>query len=295
MSGTTNFQQFNPAQTNSESDAAYTAEALRSGGIPTGSILPGVTANKLFYQTTTFVAAFGQMMANKGISVSDANFSNLVAALSAIVTSADQSGSIVTVAYGSTVTFAAGTAPAFDLTLTGNVSSAYLTGPVAGQRLLFIVAQDSVGGRSFVWPSNVSSPGTICLQPSSVSVQSFVVRPSGAIVPSSPMYWITSAGAMQPPNFGAVSVSATGTISNAYAEILEKVDATSGAITRTLFSAVGMLGFKVNVKKVDSGGNSVTIATQTGQFIDGSYLNYAITRQYDSLTLVSDGTGWAIV
>ena len=62
MPGTTNFQQFNPTQANAESDAAYTSDALRSGGLTTSCIVPGNLANKLFYQTTTFVAAFAQMI-----------------------------------------------------------------------------------------------------------------------------------------------------------------------------------------------------------------------------------------
>ena len=91
MAGTTNFIQWDPTATNQETDAAYVADAQRSGGAVTGQF-PSATANKLFYQLSTFTTAFAQMMANKGYSTSDANLAALVAVLSNVLTNADLGG-----------------------------------------------------------------------------------------------------------------------------------------------------------------------------------------------------------
>jgi hypothetical protein len=91
MPGTSNFQQWNPTQTNQESDASYTSDTLRSGGLANPSIFPSVTGNKLFYQVSTFVTAFANMLAAKNYSVSDSNLATLQTALANVMTLADMS------------------------------------------------------------------------------------------------------------------------------------------------------------------------------------------------------------
>lgn len=71
-------------------------------------------------------------------------------------------------------------------------------------------------------------------------------------------------------------------------------DATSGAITITLPTAVGFSGKVFNIKKTDSSVNSVTIATTSSQTIDGA-LTAPLISQYQSLTLVSNGTNWSVL
>ena len=91
---TNNFIQWNPNQNNQESDAAYASDTQRVNGAANPSIFSSATANKLFYQNSTMVTALGQMLANKGYSVSDANLANLVTSLSNIETLADFPASI---------------------------------------------------------------------------------------------------------------------------------------------------------------------------------------------------------
>lgn len=93
--GTSNFQIWNPNQTNQENDTAYTSDSLRANGAASGAIFPSPTANKLFYQVSMMVAALGQMMANKGYSVADSNESNLITALSNILTNGDMAGNLI--------------------------------------------------------------------------------------------------------------------------------------------------------------------------------------------------------
>lgn len=71
-------------------------------------------------------------------------------------------------------------------------------------------------------------------------------------------------------------------------------DATSGNVTGTLPTAVGISGRIYNFKKIDSSGNSCILATTSSQTIDGSTTN-TITTQYNSRTLVSDGANWSLI
>ena len=71
-------------------------------------------------------------------------------------------------------------------------------------------------------------------------------------------------------------------------------DATSGAITITLPTAVGNSGEIFNIKKIDSSVNAVTIATTSSQTIDGA-LTQPILTQYQNITVVSNGTNWSIL
>jgi hypothetical protein len=89
MAGTTNAQQWNPTQANQETDAAYTADAQRSGGAVDLTEFPSALANKLFYQVSTYITALGTMLANKGYSNNDANLANLTTVMANLMTSAD--------------------------------------------------------------------------------------------------------------------------------------------------------------------------------------------------------------
>jgi hypothetical protein len=70
------------------------------------------------------------------------------------------------------------------------------------------------------------------------------------------------------------------------------VDATGAPATVNLLAADN--GKQIIIKKTDASGNSVTIDGNGAQTIDGALTN-VLTSQYDSVTLVSDGTAWHIV
>ena len=72
------------------------------------------------------------------------------------------------------------------------------------------------------------------------------------------------------------------------------VDATSGAVTISLFTAVGNLGRQITVKKVDSSGNAVITDPFGSETIDGED-SATISIQFTALTYNSDGTNWGIV
>jgi hypothetical protein len=88
MAGSTNFKVFNPNLTNMMDDNTYNTSGYRLNGAVSG-LAPSNVHNKLYYQVTTMVAAFAQALANKGFTVSDDNFNNLVTVLSNIALKTD--------------------------------------------------------------------------------------------------------------------------------------------------------------------------------------------------------------
>ena len=70
-------------------------------------------------------------------------------------------------------------------------------------------------------------------------------------------------------------------------------NATSGAFTITLPTAIGIAGKEINITKTDSTTNAITINTSLSQTIIGN-LTITITSQYNNVTLISDGANWVI-
>ena len=184
---TTNFQQFNPTQANQESDSAYTADPTRTGGAGVDGIFPSATANKLFYQMSTFITALANALAGKGYTTSDASLSTLQGVLANLITSADINGNLFFVAYAPSVVFNATTSNGFQLTLTGNVTASSITGMAIGQEITIGFLQDGVGGRTFTWPAGITTGGTVDPTPNALSVQRFKKWLDGSIRAITPM------------------------------------------------------------------------------------------------------------
>jgi hypothetical protein len=73
-----------------------------------------------------------------------------------------------------------------------------------------------------------------------------------------------------------------------------RADATGGAFSVTLPTAVGVAGKRYVVKKIDSSGNAVTVATTSAQTIDGA-ASYSLATQYKFVVVESDGANWIVV
>ena len=71
-------------------------------------------------------------------------------------------------------------------------------------------------------------------------------------------------------------------------------DATTGAFTITLPTAVGIAGREYIIKKVDSSANAITVDANASETIDGA-LTQVISDQYTSITIVSNGSNWYII
>jgi hypothetical protein len=92
---------------------------------------------------------------------------------------------------------------------------------------------------------------------------------------------------------GFQTVTGTTTLTATYQTHNVKADATSGAVTVTLFTAVGNSGKVVQIKKIDSTANSITVATSSSQTIDGA-TTLSIVGKNNAYTLISDGSNWQI-
>ena len=98
--------------------------------------------------------------------------------------------------------------------------------------------------------------------------------------------WVTASGPRK-----TESKTADYTITSADDVIL--VDATSGNVTVTLPTAVGLDGRRYHIKKT-TGPNSVIIDGNGAETIDGS-LTAVVTIQYVAITVVSDNANWHII
>jgi len=71
-------------------------------------------------------------------------------------------------------------------------------------------------------------------------------------------------------------------------------DATAGAKTVNLPAAASNTNVKIDVKKLDSSGNAITIDGNASETIDGA-TTITLTTQYESVTLFCDGFNWHII
>ena len=71
-------------------------------------------------------------------------------------------------------------------------------------------------------------------------------------------------------------------------------DGTSGNVTITLPTASSFSGYRFYVKRIDNSGNTVSIARSSSDTIDGQ-TSITIGAQYESYTIVSNGSLWYII
>ena len=71
-------------------------------------------------------------------------------------------------------------------------------------------------------------------------------------------------------------------------------DCTSNAITINLPAASTASGLQYHIKKIDSSSNTVTVDADGTETIDGA-LTQVISAQYESITIVCDGSNWHII
>jgi len=81
---------------------------------------------------------------------------------------------VYTVSYSSTPAFDMNNGLIQKIVLTGNVTSSTISNAVQGQRLTLMISQDGVGGRTFVWPTNIFGEMTIGSGANETSIQTFI-------------------------------------------------------------------------------------------------------------------------
>ena len=106
--------------------------------------------------------------------------------------------------------------------------------------------------------------------------------PGGALLPP-----ITSSGPIIVTDDDNIQHSPT-------TSILILADATAGAITIDLPLAVDMTGKTIDVKKIDSSGNAVTIDGNSAETIDDA-TTAVLATQYDAATIHCDASEWWVL
>jgi hypothetical protein len=88
------------------------------------------------------------------------------------------------------------------------------------------------------------------------------------------------------------SVTATGNVVSG--DYLIIADATAGAITMTLPPAALLSGRIYVFKQINSGANAVIVDPSGAETIDGA-ATYTLSAQWNSVTIMSNGTAWFII
>jgi hypothetical protein len=119
---------------------------------------------------------------------------------------------------------------------------------------------------------------------------------SGQILSYNGSAWVNAAAS----GGSAPSVTAqntTATLSTPSADTLEEVYTvnSTSAVTLNLVSAATVgEGFKYQIKRLGTG--AVTVDPASTEYIDHSgQSTFSIGAQYDSITLISDGTNWLLI
>lgn len=71
-------------------------------------------------------------------------------------------------------------------------------------------------------------------------------------------------------------------------------DATSAAFTVTLPPVASSSGLTLTIKKIDSGGNAITIDGDGSEVIDGATTK-SLSAQWAAITITNNGTAWYII
>lgn len=176
MAGTTNMQQFNPAQSNQETDAQYAADANRSGGFATDAIWPSTLANKSLNLLSNYWYAFATALASKGYTTSDANMPTLEATFANVLTETDILPNMASIPYSPSIVLNTSAANGFFISpLTGNATITGFSGSGFAALPLVTLAyqQDGVGGRTIGFGGQIVGGITPDPTPNSVSIQLF--------------------------------------------------------------------------------------------------------------------------
>lgn len=239
MPGTTNFLQFNPTQANQETDAEYMADSTRSGGAGVDAIWPSASANKTLYQVATMTAALGQMLANKGFSVSDSSYAALVSQLANILTTADQQGGLQNLVWSSSIVLNAAAFNAFAVPLQGPTNLS-LTGVVAGRVYVVFYTQNGTGSWGVTFGSGFGP--TSCQPDTTANVTSVQVFTADATLTLQPAGPIMSSGGINSTPIGNSNPSA-----GAFTTLRSATPNSSDNSTNVATTAWCVLGFAVSI------------------------------------------------
>ena len=195
-----------------------------------------------------------------------------------------------------------------DVTLTHSSNTLSFAGAATGYVFAdgpITNALGAVGTPSYTFTGDLNtgiwSPGADLLAISTGGTERYRVGAAGQLLVAGSAgtsgYVLTSGGSGAAPSWAAVSaspavLSKTANYTVQTSDGADVVVLCTNTITITLYAASGNTGKIVTVK--NNGTGTITIDGDGSETIDGS-LTKTITAQYTSLSLVCDGTGWAII
>jgi hypothetical protein len=173
-----------------DTQANFDGSGYQLNGFQDGIADPA-QVNKVWRQASMIGNAVAEFISDiLGIDVlDDGNSAALIANLKAAI-AASATGivnGIVPVPFSTTPVFNAALGTTFEITLTGNVTSSSIENFLPGQRIKFILHQDSVGERAFVPPTNVPMSPIPPSAPNITSMQNFFVDLALKILQDGPL------------------------------------------------------------------------------------------------------------
>lgn len=171
---TTNMQQWNPTASNQENDSAYTADSQRAGGATDPSVFLSALANKVFFQSSTYLTALFTAFAAKGFTTSDSNISTLAAQCANFLTTADLRALITNLPYSPTPVLDGSKTNAWFLLLDGDITIPTIAGLSDGQIVTFVYLQDATGGHTVTFPTQLFEAAQPDPAANSCSAQAFI-------------------------------------------------------------------------------------------------------------------------
>lgn len=121
----------------------------------------------------------------------------------------------------------------------------------------------------------------------------FVLAPStDSDPPVAPIFTVDTVAELNAALLAVLVKTANYTVVTADGDdVILLVDASLGAVTVALYSAVGNAGRRVRVVKTDSSAYAVTVDPSGSQTWDGASTR-VLQRQYEATNAVSDGSNW---
>ena len=168
-----------------------------AAGLPASGIFPVIIDNEILWITTisgtslTGSNAEGTTAATHAIG---ANVTEIVTAGSRSQVQIDTNNGVGAapnvVSYSATPTFDLSLSRSQQITLSGNVTSSSFTNITPGQRVTFLIIQDSTGGRTFTWPAGIHGAPVITGLPANsaalVAFMCYSTAASGMYVDGTP-------------------------------------------------------------------------------------------------------------
>ena len=209
-------------------------------------------------------------------------------------------GTPVGIAYGGTGTSSPALVAGSGINITGSWPNQTIASNVTGTvTSVGVSSSGTYAGAITVGSTPVTTSGTITLTPN------LFTSSTPGIVPLSgggTTNYLRADGTWAAPSGGGggsfsatvISHSSTYTESNTSGYVISLTDATSGNIVANLPSASSSTGFVYTVKKINSNSNIITVTANGSDKIDGNS-TATLTTQYQSITIVSNGTNWSII